>query len=102
MSQFEILEKVWATPLVETIRTEVGPVATIGEYFTALMLLLWQQEDEFSGKRPFGNSDWSMEVDRALIKAGLLEEDEWGFPADDWVASQLVREAIKWNMGTDR
>lgn len=31
---------------------------TIGEYLKKLLLTLWDEEDGFSGKRPFGNSSW--------------------------------------------
>lgn len=33
---------------------------TVGEYLKILLLTLWDEEDCFSGKRPFGNSGWKI------------------------------------------
>lgn len=52
---------------------------TIGAYLITLLRELWLQQDEFSGKRPFGNSGWDSEVIIALINAnainGTIDED---------------------------
>ena len=52
---------------------------TIREYLHALLSTLWYEGDGFSGKRPFGNSGWRLELYTALVKAGAvlgkLDED---------------------------
>lgn len=45
--------------------------ATVGQYLGLLLSTLWLQADGFSGKRPFGNSDWQYPVYIAMVKAGV-------------------------------
>lgn len=61
--------------------------ATVRDYLTALVARLWDEDEEFSGKRPFGDSGWRWEVTGALVAAGLA--------ADDTEADALVRAAIR-------
>lgn len=42
---------------------------TIGEYLIKLSATCWDEEDGFSGKRPFGNSGWVYELYTALAHA---------------------------------
>jgi hypothetical protein len=54
--------------------------ATIREYLIALLARVWDQCDDFSGKRPFGMSGWCYEVYEPLVRAGvvagtIVEED---------------------------
>lgn len=44
--------------------------ATIREYLKRLLSVLWEEEESFGGKRPFGNSGWQWDVYRALVKGG--------------------------------
>lgn len=41
-------------------------------YFHKLLRTLWDEGEGFSGKRPFGNSDWDMDVCIALVSIGAL------------------------------
>jgi hypothetical protein len=52
---------------------ELGETLTIGQWWKELMLHLNSEEESFSGKRPFGNSSWKCDPEKALIKAGLLQ-----------------------------
>ena len=54
---------------------------TVGEYLKKLLLTLWDEEEGFSGKRPFGNSGWKYEVYTALISAKVVNGklDEYGY-----------------------
>ena len=71
---------------------------TIGEYLEKLLITLWNEEEGFSGKRPFGNSGWKWEIYTALISAkivdGKLDEDgyieEVDFPMADEVAANII------------
>ena len=71
---------------------------TIGEYLEKLLLTLWDEEDGFSGKRPFGNSGWKWEVYNALISAkvvkGKLDEDGDIEEVDFSMADDVVRNII--------
>lgn len=53
--------------------------STVREYLAALLEVLWQEGESFSGKRPFGNSDWQDDLLVPLIEAkfvrGTLDDD---------------------------
>ena len=53
---------------------------TIGSYLQALLRGLWRSGEGFSGKRPFGNSGWDIDLYKALGECGLIaiEYDEDG------------------------
>lgn len=50
-----------------------GGETTIKEYLKELLLTLLNEEDCFSGKRPFGNSGWMLDIMQPLVEAGLIE-----------------------------
>lgn len=72
---------------------------TVGEYLAKLLAAVWEEGESFSGKRPFGNSDWEYEVYAALIKAGAIDGalDEWGYitRVDERAAHKLVANTIR-------
>lgn len=58
---------------------------TVEEYLLNLLseVLMWQ--DEFDGKRPFGNSDWLYnDIGQSLAVAGLIESRSDGFGGIDF------------------
>lgn len=71
---------------------------TIGEYLEKLLLTLWDEEDNFSGKRPFGNSGWKWEIYIALISAKVVNGklDEYGYieEVDFSAADNVVKNII--------
>ena len=71
---------------------------TIGEYFEKLLFTLWEEEDCFSGKRPFGNSGWKGELYLALVTAdvvnGVIDEEGFLDDYDDVAADRVCREII--------
>lgn len=54
---------------------------TIGQYLMLVAEKVFIDQEDFSGKRPFGNSSWIFEVYEALIQGGALEGalDENGY-----------------------
>jgi hypothetical protein len=58
--------------------------ATLRDYLIALLHELWREADEFSGKRPFGNSDWQYDLYEPMGRAGWIEIyfDEDGYVHD--------------------
>lgn len=58
---------------------------TVRDYFVALASKVWMEGEDFSGKRPFGNSGWESEPIQALINAGHLPED-----VDHGMAAQSI------------
>jgi len=72
---------------------------TVRDYLIALLLEVWDQEQGFSGKRPFGNSGWQYEIYVPIIRAGLVAGtlDEYDSPNDDFSthdADRLILAAI--------
>lgn len=45
---------------------------TVRTYFEKLLTTLWSKGELFSGKKPFGNSDWDWDVISSLIKCGYI------------------------------
>lgn len=73
-------------------------VGSVRDYLHALLLVLWEEGDNFSGKKPFGNSDWETELWSPLLEAGLVEGavDAWGAISeiDRVKVDALIRKAI--------
>lgn len=71
---------------------------TIRDYLKALLMSVIEEEESFSGKRPFGNSGWKWELYQALIvhKAikGKLDADGCIDECDEYKAEKLIRKAI--------
>lgn len=81
----EVCEQVLAVELEPT--SDFGAV-TIREALFMLLAKVWEEEADFSGKRPFGNSSWQYDFSEALINANIVGEGE----DDD--AFRMVEDAI--------
>lgn len=75
--------------------------ATIRDYLKELLVMVWEKDESFSGKRPFGNSGWKYDIYRTLATHKLIEAeiDEDGDVIDiqrsEYTkADQLISEAI--------
>lgn len=75
--------------------------ATIRDYLKELLVMVWEKDESFSGKRPFGNSGWKYDIYRTLATHKLIEAeiDEDGDIIDIQrseysKADQLISEAI--------
>jgi hypothetical protein len=55
--------------------------STVRHYLIALLAKVWEYAEDFSGKRPFGNSSWRYDLYEPLGKAGLIQVtlDEDGY-----------------------
>lgn len=71
---------------------------TISNYLKLLLTTLLVEEEEFSGKRPFGNSGWIYDLYLPLIKAGLvkgqLDEDGNVEDVDESAAKEILYRVI--------
>jgi hypothetical protein len=56
---------------------------TIGQYLALLTKKIWDEEEVFDGKRPFGNSGWQSDISLALIRAEAVSGtvDDTGWPS---------------------
>lgn len=90
-------DQVLACPMDPT--TNDAGASTVRGYLVRLLTELWTEQDGFSGKRPFGNSSWDLELYKALIQAGLLEgvvdEDGYVDSVDRDAGDELVHAAIE-------
>jgi hypothetical protein len=79
--------------------TNDAGASTIREYLKNLLSELWIKKEGFSGKRPFGNSGWEIELYVPLIKAGVIsgsfDEDGYVERADDAAGDAIISVAIE-------
>lgn len=72
--------------------------ASFKAYFKTLLIALWQQGEGFSGKRPFGNSDWQHNVYKHLVASGavkgVIDEDGYLDSFDKRTADSVVYKLI--------
>ena len=70
---------------------------TLRDYLITLLLEVWK-DNEFTAKRPFGNSGWRYDIYKPMIQRGIVEGklDEWGYieSLDETRAEGLVVGAI--------
>lgn len=45
---------------------------TVREWLMEMVKVLWKEQEDFSGKRPFGNSGWSLDPALAMVKKGWI------------------------------
>jgi len=83
---------------LEIYSEDLNQSITLREYFKKLLITLWEEGEDFSGKRPFGNSGWQYDVYSALISNGIFdgELDEHGYISelDEPAAQQFIIENI--------
>jgi hypothetical protein len=88
------MPKILDLPLTHT---DLGDV-TLGAYLGTLLVTLWEKEEGFSGKRPFGNSGWKHDVYRGLVQAGFItgtiDEDGCLDMCDERAGDALILQAI--------
>jgi hypothetical protein len=73
--------------------------ATVRDYLIALVRQVWVENEDFSGKRPFGNSDWQYDLYVPIMRAGLVNGsiDIWNELGEDFdkpAADALILAAI--------
>lgn len=72
---------------------DLGEV-TIREYLVELSRQVWIHDEGFSGKRPFGNSEWKGDVYTALAIGGFIDgeqdEDGYWFDTDDAEGDRII------------
>lgn len=73
--------------------------STIRGYLAALAERVWEQNECFSGKRPFGNGGWQFDLYVPMIRAGLVEgvfdADGDLEDVDEDAADKLILAAIR-------
>lgn len=77
--------KYTATEILLTPMTDNDAGAkTIGQYLIRLSQQVISEVEGFSGKRPFGNSGWQLDIAHALVLNKFIdgELDEYGFVTD--------------------
>ena len=57
---------------VEVYSEDLDETLTLREYFKRLLYTLWEESDGFSGKRPFGNSGWQLDIIYVLLEEGYI------------------------------
>lgn len=81
--------------------SDLNETLTVEAWLRRLLTTLLEEEESFSGKRPFGNSGWKSEVEAVFIKADLIagKLDSQGYVDDsDSVAADAILTAIANNL----
>ena len=52
--------------------SDAGDDITVRDYLRTLLMTLWEEGEDFSGKRPFGNSGWEYDLYKPLIAGGFI------------------------------
>jgi hypothetical protein len=81
------------------MQTNDAEAKTVRDYLKALLTAVWEQDECFSGKRPFGNSGWKYDLYIPLVKAGVisgkLDADGYIEECADGEADALIAKAIQ-------
>lgn len=81
----ELLDK--EIPFRENSIFEDSDTTTFRELFHDLLFCVLAQGEGFSGNRPYGNSSWQCNLDRALVDIGAVKgkitRDEDGYVQDE-------------------
>jgi hypothetical protein len=82
--------------LAVRLTSDAGDDITVRDYLRILLEKVWEQQEGFSGKRPFGNSGWKYDLFWPLEEAGYVrcEDGKYGDDAHSFV-SELIREAFR-------
>jgi len=79
--------------------------ATVRDYLVSLLSALWEYQEDFSGKRPLGNSGWHWDLMYPLVKAGAISgtaDENGGVDGCDLGAgNRLILDAIE-NLRSER
>lgn len=83
--------------------SDAGENLSVREYLQKLLETLWEEQEGFSGKRPFGNSGWDFELYVPLIREKFITGalDEYGYVAEFHLeeaqafVAALIREVFK-------
>ena len=92
---------------------EFGGARTIREFFGNCMIMLWEEQDGFNGKRPYGNSGWATGLIFAVAKdrnlpgrkgEPLIDEDGYfnsiDPKAEEAVEAELHAALVEWAHGS--
>lgn len=75
-----------------------GASVTLRTYLLDLLATLWREGEDFSSKRPFGNSGWQYDVYIALVRSGhvpgSVDEDGYVDEVDERAADELIMAAL--------
>ena len=52
---------------------DFGNDVTVRQFLRSLLCAVWDEEDSFSAKRPFGSSNWKHEMMKAFIERGIIQ-----------------------------
>jgi hypothetical protein len=83
--------KDFAAALALRFDSDAGDDLTVKQYLHALLRTLWDEQESFSGKRPFGNSGWDFDLYAPLAKAGFIDLGPLGEDGEPykWTAEQI-------------
>jgi hypothetical protein len=89
-----VTDKTVAAALDVRFDSDAGENLSVRDYLRVLLSTLWMKGEDFSGKRPFGNSGWECEIYQPLVAGGFipgtLDEDGYVDSIDEKIAKAYV------------
>lgn len=73
---------------------------TFRQWCATVLTKLYDVDESFGGKRPFGNSGWSYYLAKPFVAARIIEGDEDGYPVNNDDAAKIVFRAIELVVGS--
>lgn len=85
-----------ATILALPMEPNDADATTVKAYLLALLSRVWELDESFNGKRPFGNSEWKHDLYGPLVAAGYVkgEPDEGRHSIDYESANIRLADAL--------
>lgn len=78
--------------------SDLNKTLSIRDFLKELLLALWDEQEGFSGKRPFGKSGWTGDIEVCLVKAGfvngVVDGDGWLESIDEEDFSRMMKKLI--------
>lgn len=87
----------------QILETEVYDGDTLRTVLKDLVVKIFNEQEGFSGKRPFGDSDFYCRVENSLVIAGFVEgvvEDGEVVQSNDAQFDKLIKDCVEYAFGT--
>jgi len=76
------------------VERDSNETMTVRQYLLKLLTALWEADECFNGKRPFGNSGWQSQINELIVEKGLYAPCG-DYRADERAFKNVMIEAIQ-------
>ena len=76
------------------VERDSNETMTVRQYLLQLLTALWEEDECFNGKRPFGNSGWQSQINELIVEKDLYKPCG-DYRADERAFKNVMMEAIQ-------